>query len=128
MEKYLLIVVVLLGLIIVACSSGGTTEGIQVLPPAEFKAAYDQATNPILLDVRTMEEVQKGAIKNAMVIDYYQDGFKEKVDKLDREKPIFVYCAAGGRSNKCANMMKEMGFKDIYDLKGGYGAWAKDKP
>lgn len=88
-----------------------------------FKEKLTAATNPIILDVRTPSEVASGTLPNATVIDFYSADFKEKVNKLDKEKPVFVYCRSGNRSGQAANMMKEMGFKEIYDLIGGYGAF-----
>ena len=64
-----------------------------------------------LLDVRTPEEVAYGIIEGATVIDIYDSQFIEKVGKLDKEKPIVVYCAAGGRSAKAAMKLKDLGFK-----------------
>lgn len=79
-----------------------------------------------LLDVRTPEEVAHGIIEGATVIDIYDPQFIEKVGKLDKEKPIVVYCAAGGRSAKAAMKLKDLGFKKIYDLKAGYRGWKSE--
>ena len=43
--------------------------------------------------------------------------------QLDKNQPIIVYCAAGGRSAKASQMLKKNGFKVIYDLSGGYDNW-----
>jgi rhodanese-related sulfurtransferase len=45
--------------------------------------------------------------------------------KLDKKKPVAVYCRSGMRSANAANILKEMGFKKIYNLDGGYLAWTK---
>jgi rhodanese-related sulfurtransferase len=42
---------------------------------------------------------------------------------LDKNKPVLVYCAAGGRSASAAKDLKKAGFKKVYDLEGGYDAW-----
>ena len=44
-------------------------------------------------------------------------------DNLDRNQPMLIYCAAGGRSNKTSVLMKEMGFKQIYELSSGINGW-----
>lgn len=89
----------------------------------DFKAKLAAAKAPIILDVRTPSEVASGTLPNATVIDFYGANFKEDLNKLDKEKPVFVYCRSGNRSGQAANMMKEMGFKEVYDLIGGYGAF-----
>jgi rhodanese-related sulfurtransferase len=42
---------------------------------------------------------------------------------LDKEIPIYLYCRSGGRSNKAARQLISLGFKEIYDLQGGYLGW-----
>lgn len=77
-----------------------------------------------LIDVRTPEEVAGGYIAGAQHIDIYDPKFIEKMSKLDKEKPVAVYCAAGGRSASAGKKLQELGFKEIYDLAGGYRGWA----
>jgi phage shock protein E len=90
-----------------------------------FKEKLAAATDPIVLDVRTPAEVAEGTLPNATVIDFFDDNFKEQLEKLDHTKPVFVYCKAGGRSGQAMSMMKEMGFSEVYDLIGGYSAFPK---
>ena len=82
-----------------------------------------------LVDVRTPEETADGMIGGARNIDFRSPGFKADIDKLDKNKPIAVYCGAGGRSGKTSVMLQELGFKEIYDLGGGFSQWkAEDFP
>ena len=74
------------------------------------------------LDVRTPEETADGVVNGALKIDYRADSFKDELDKLNKETSYIVYCRSGGRSAKAADMMKQMGFKSIYNLEGGYTA------
>ncbi len=76
-----------------------------------------------MIDVRTDGEVAQGYITGAVQIDFYGNTFDSEVEKLDKNKPVFVYCAVGGRSGKAMNKMKKMGFKEVYNLSGGYGTW-----
>lgn len=78
----------------------------------------------LLLDVRTPGEVSAGAIAGHTNINYSASDFSQQLDKLDKNKPVYVYCAAGGRSGKAMKMMADKGFKEVYNLKGGYGAWS----
>lgn len=76
-----------------------------------------------LIDVRTSREFASGFIAGAKNIDYNGDSFDKQIKKLDKNKPVLVYCAAGGRSENAAELLKEWGFKEVYDLIGGYNDW-----
>lgn len=86
--------------------------------------ALEKADNTIqLVDVRTPEEYKEGYIKNARNINIKDDDFLDQVSKLDKDKPVYVYCMVGGRSGQSAAQLKEAGFKKVYDFKGGFKQW-----
>ena len=101
--------------------------GTQKLTVENFETKLKSVSEKTVLDVRTQDEYNNGHLANATLVDYYQDDFKSKIAKLDKNKPVFVYCAAGGRSNSALKILTELGFKEIYDLKGGFNAWADAK-
>ena len=76
-----------------------------------------------MLDVRTEGELESGYIPNAIHIDFYSNSFEEKLKGLDKSKPVFVYCAAGGRSGKAMAMMNGLEFVEVYNLSGGFPTW-----
>jgi rhodanese-related sulfurtransferase len=76
-----------------------------------------------LLDVRTTAEYSNGHLISAVNINYYGENFDDEIDRLDKLKPIVVYCKSGGRSSKSALKLVEKGFKKIYNLKGGFDQW-----
>lgn len=78
-----------------------------------------------LVDVRTPSEYSEGYIANAQNIDFWNPNFNERIETLDKTKPVVVYCKSGGRSAKCASQLKSVGFKIIYDLEGGFSQWKK---
>ena len=83
--------------------------------------------NPgVLLDIRTPEEVSKGFLKNASFINFYDENFLQKASWVKKNQPIYVYCHAGGRSSKAAEMLIELGFREVYNLVGGYSKWVED--
>ena len=69
------------------------------------------------MDVRTTAEVEKGALEGALNYNINDANFKEQLKKLDKSKAIFVYCQGGVRSARAATTCKELGFKEIYDMK-----------
>ncbi len=95
---------------------------IQNISAAEFQKQIK--VNPgIILDVRTPGETAQGYIPDASFIDYYDSEFKDKVKLIQKDQPIYVYCRSGGRSAKAAEILKQNGFKEVYNLLGGIGAW-----
>jgi rhodanese-related sulfurtransferase len=90
---------------------------------AEFEK--QMAGAGILLDVRTDQEFAEGHMKGAVQIDYSKPDFKNKIAELDKETPVYVYCRSGARSGGAAKIMKDMGFKEVYNLEGGILAWQR---
>lgn len=87
---------------------------------------FDQSINAnsaVILDVRTPDEFTSGHINNAVNIDFYAADFKTKLDALDKSKPYAVYCRSGNRSAQAVTIMKQLGFKNIVELKGGIAAY-----
>ena len=95
---------------------------------AAFAALIDTAETGLLLDVRTDTEFAMGHIRGAAQIDFYRNDFREELAKLDPNVPVYVYCRSGNRSGQAAKMMKFMGFKTVYNLEGGMGAWVRQQP
>lgn len=111
--------------------------GHSVLTPQEaFTLIQKNKNNPafVILDVRTPEEFVEGHIENAINIDYYMDertnytkSFRDEIDKLDRDKKYLVYCLVDLRSSVTMDMMRHIGFKDVYDMSGGIVQWKAEE-
>ena len=97
----------------------------QALPPKEFKDKL-QKQNGVLLDVRTPEEYTGEHISGAINMDVRSDGFKSRMDSLDKSRTYFMYCKSGRRSEEALNLMKEAGFKNLFHLQGGIEEWKLD--
>jgi rhodanese-related sulfurtransferase len=111
---------------VAACSSSSNNVYGQVINKKVEKAEFSKLMKKSgvqLIDVRTSREFSNGFIAGAKNIDYNGDSFEKQVKKLDINKPVLVYCAAGGRSENAAELLKEWGFKEVYDLIGGYNGW-----
>lgn len=111
---------------IAACSSSSNNVYGQVINKKVEKAVFSKLMKKSgvqLIDVRTSREFSNGFIAGAKNIDYNGDSFEKQIKKLDKNKPVLVYCAAGGRSENAAELLKEWGFKEVYDLIGGYNGW-----
>lgn len=119
MKQYFLLVLLLIS--VAACSQSADGKYHQ----ADNKAftAQMKNENAVILDVRTPEEYAAGHIPHAILINFNAPDFAARIDSLNKSKTYLVYCAAGGRSAKASTMMAEKGFKDVYNLEGGFTQW-----
>jgi rhodanese-related sulfurtransferase len=85
----------------------------------------ENAGNPdfMIIDVRTPQEYAGGHIADSILIDFNADDFEDKIGQLDREGKYLVYCRSGNRSSRALSVMQELGFKEVYNMLGGIGAW-----
>lgn len=93
------------------------------LAPAEFKELIENASAVQVIDVRTPAEFATGYLPKAINIDFFDENFQSELDKLDRNKPVAVYCTVGQRSGKAYDMLVQMDFRNVYHLEGGLNAW-----
>ena len=97
--------------------------GIQLLDVPTFTEGISRKRVQ-LVDVRTPEEYDAGHIEKAVNIDFLAEDFEDAIQKIDKDRPVFIYCRSGGRSGRASKLMKELGFKKVYDLEGGYLNWS----
>ena len=94
-----------------------------VLSPEDFQKALSNS-GVQLLDVRRTAEYQAGHIRNSLQADWTNiEEFKNRVQYLDRTKPVMVYCAVGGRSKAAAEWLRTNGFSNVQELQGGFTSW-----
>ena len=113
MKKFILI------LFLFGCSQNKNS--IKIVEKEEFQYLLNQDIQ--LIDVRTPNEFFNGTIGKARNINFNSPLFKEQVLKLNKNKPVVVFCHAGGRSAKASLILDSLGFKKVYDLRGGYSSW-----
>lgn len=90
-----------------------------------FKKLVDENKSE-LIDLRTTDEINsKGKIKGAKQIDFLDKNAEAEIEKLDKKKTYLIYCAGGGRSGDCADLMKKMGFKEVVNLDKGFEDWKR---
>ena len=110
----------ILSLSLLACT---TQKGKKDLNASEFQSEIKSAEAGQILDVRTVDEYNKGHIEGAVLADISSNLFQEVTSKLDKSKPVYVYCLSGGRSGEAASQLQQMGFKSVINLSGGMLAW-----
>jgi rhodanese-related sulfurtransferase len=97
---------------------------IQTISQEEFAKLDLNAIQ--LLDVRTPNEISRGTINGAVEINLFDHDFTERVlSKFEKDQPLYIYCAAGGRSGKACSKLVLEGFDEVYNLQGGYSEWVQ---
>ncbi|MFV8322498.1 thioredoxin domain-containing protein [Flavobacterium sp. LB3P21] len=120
--KFHLIFLAIIGFVVLSCN-GQNSKEIKTIDSKTFSEKMAATPNPQILDVRTPEEFTSDHIDNAKNINWLGTTFVSDVEKLDKSQPVFVYCKSGGRSQKAAEKLNELGFKTIYQLDGGILKW-----
>lgn len=77
----------------------------------------------VLVDVRTPAEFSEDHIDGAVNYDYRKASFRDDIDKLDKEKTYLIYCRSGKRAGSALEVMKELQFKEVYNIVGGIIAY-----
>ena len=94
------------------------------LSETEWVKLNDDSEESVIIDVRTDDEFSTGYIEGAVNIDFYMGSkFISEIDKLDKSKSYFIYCKSGARSGQTCELMKQKGFKKVYNLEGGILGW-----
>jgi len=120
MKKLLTLILLALGTSVFSQSK------IEHVDAATFKKYIDEKKG-VLIDLRTDDELKnKGMIKGATQIDFLAKDAEEKIAKLDKKKTYLIYCAGGGRSGDCAQLMEKQGFSHVVNLEKGIEGWKKN--
>lgn len=115
----------LLSSLIIITSLLKAQSNIEHVDAATFKKMIDDK-KAILIDLRTDDELKnKGFIKGAIQIDFLGINAEAIISKLDKKKTYLIYCAGGGRSGDCADLMKKQGFVHVVNLAKGFDDWKK---
>ena len=79
----------------------------------------------LVLDVREPAEFSSGHLPRARHIPLGE--LSRRVDEIAKfkEKPVIVTCRSGARSGSACRALKNAGFTQVYNLKGGVGAWSQ---
>ena len=101
-----------------------TAGDIQDVEPVELYQLMQTCTNgdcPVVVDVREPWEYRQGHAPGAVLIPLGQ--LSSRLSELNPERPVAVICASGNRSQSAAALLGQKGFKTVYNVSGGTGAW-----
>lgn len=122
--RKLVAAVALAGVTLGAC--GGTATAIELVPATEAAEVLEErAPEVVLLDVRTLEEFNGIRVPGSVNIDFYAANFAAQLDELPKDVPYVVYCRSGNRSSSTMDIMRDLGFAEVWDVDGGIIAWSE---
>jgi DNA-binding FrmR family transcriptional regulator/rhodanese-related sulfurtransferase len=101
---------------------------ITTITPKETNHLIETEIDLTIIDVRTEKEfLYEGRLDNSILIDFNKPRiFKREIKKLNKNKKYLIYCAIGNISEKACLEMVKLGFKNIYEMKGGLKSWQED--
>lgn len=104
-----------------AASRGAVLEGVPQMTPRDLVGRLRQR-GATLVDVRSAAEFASGHIADArhIALGYLPD----RVADIPEGKPVVVQCESGARSAIGASVLRRLGRRDVYNLVGGFAAWA----
>ena len=122
------------GFLLVACGGGesntaeaGGRPQVQEISILQLDSLQKALTNAILLDVRSDEEWAAGHLEGAAYISFDWDHRLEPLKTLPSDRPVLVYCEAGGRSGVITEELRIIGHPYIIDLIGGMESWMENE-
>ena len=73
----------------------------------------------ILLDVRSKQEYDEYHLDGAICVPTYE--LTNEISKVttNKEQTIIAYCSSGGRSKKAVQILRKMGYENLYEINGG---------
>lgn len=84
-----------------------------------------QSSGVPIVDIRTPEEYNSGHIAGAILIDFRSPDFLQKMNEFEKNEPLVIHCASGGRSGKAFSLLENAGFVEVYDYSGGFSDWKR---
>ena len=90
----------------------------------QWVESIKKSKNSKILDVRTQEEYECGFIENSINLNIYDSHiFMEGIKEFKKSDYIHIYCRSGRRSFQACELMKQMGFENVFNLEYGILDW-----
>jgi len=100
---------------------------VKNIPYSDFVKAVKADTKPFVLDVRTEQEaaIYGITLADSVSMPMKRVFTKDTLDQIPTDRKIVVVCKGGHRATAIAMGLRQIGFKDVFILKGGFAALAK---
>ncbi len=96
---------------------------IPEITATELKARLDDGDVPLLVDVRERFEQRIADLPPHDQLRITTGEFVHRMDEIDRDRDVVVYCRTGSRSAWAARLLLDRGFESVFNLKGGVLGW-----
>ncbi|MDQ7057159.1 MAG: rhodanese-like domain-containing protein [Ghiorsea sp.] len=115
------IAVLFISLFISSCDMG-EPKGYTIISVNDaYELVKSNDTNTVFLDVRSPSEYQSGHVPNAKLIPVQK--LSSRLNEVPKDKNIVVYCEAGVRAAKAADILVEAGFTNVQSMKASMRGW-----
>lgn len=100
---------------------------VRQISPAELDSwlSRSDTIQPILLDVRTIDEYTISHLPGADLTRHAQDA-RDRLQDVRVDTPVVLYCSIGYRSTGLAALLRHQGFTAVANLEGSIFAWANE--
>jgi rhodanese-related sulfurtransferase len=99
---------------------------IKTIEPSELRLLLEKNSHHILIDIRDIRELKKtGKITGSKhiprgMLEFWLDPESPYFKKINPETLKILYCASGWRSALATKSLKDMGFENVFNVKGGF--------
>ncbi len=129
MKKSLLILLMMLGVVLVACGGGKTAVSEEAIDVANLPDTVDVQTvadlldneDVYVLDVREQWEYEEGHIPGITLLPMNE--VPANLDQIPTDKEVILTCRSGNRSGQVTDYLREQGFDNVHNMEGGILAW-----
>ncbi|WP_232695489.1 rhodanese-like domain-containing protein [Brevibacillus daliensis] len=99
----------------------GPVKGLNTVSAEEFKEKMSQRGKVVLIDVRQPDEYKSGYIAPAINIPVGQ--IQSRLNEINKNKEVLLYCKSGMRSKLAAKILKKNGYTNLVQLRRGVTGW-----
>ena len=105
-------------------SDSSSADEVQEISVQELKEIMDRSPDAYVLDVRETEEWEIAHIEGAVFKSF--NTFEQNYQDVPKDRPIYIHCKVGGRSMAAAKFLKTKGYGQVFNVRGGIDAWARE--
>ena len=92
----------------------------------DLKDRMDGGDVPVLVDVREYYEADIADLPEVGQLRIPMAELTERVDEMDRDAELVLYCRSGSRSDRAVRFLLRQGYSRVFNLKGGMLAWRNE--
>ena len=98
-------------------------QNIPEMTVQEVHEHLNEGNDPVLLDVRGLDEWERGHLKGSVHIPRGELEYQAEAAMPDKSREVIVICAGGVRSLLAGETLKALGYENVISMDGGYGDW-----